>query len=61
VSSAPTTTQTSITTNTTPTTIATTTHDSHNMPVINTQRMVNGSVTLNGHYQTNAALSSVFI
>ncbi|CAF1185958.1 unnamed protein product [Rotaria magnacalcarata] len=59
VSSAPTTTQTSITTNTTPTTIATTTHDSHNMPVINTQRMVNGSVTLNGHYQTNATLSNV--
>ncbi|CAF2917299.1 unnamed protein product [Rotaria sp. Silwood2] len=52
VSSAPTTTQ--ATTNTT-----TTNYDSHNMPVINTQRMVNGGVTVNGHYQTNQTLSNV--
>ncbi|CAF3715671.1 unnamed protein product [Rotaria sordida] len=54
VSSAPT---TQATTNTTTTT--TTTYDSHNMPVINTQRTVNGGVTVNGHYQTNPTLSNV--
>ncbi|CAF3432403.1 unnamed protein product [Rotaria sp. Silwood1] len=51
VSSAPT---TQATTNTT-----TTNYDSHSMPVINTQRIVNGGVTVNGHYQTNPTLSNV--
>jgi hypothetical protein len=35
--------------------------DSHNMPVINPQRMVNGGVTINGHYQTNPNMSSMYI
>jgi hypothetical protein len=39
-------------------TATTTTYDSHNMPVINPQRMVNGGVTINGHYQTNPNMPS---
>jgi hypothetical protein len=39
----------------------TTNFDSHNMPVINPQRMVNGGVTINGHYQTNPNMQSMFI
>jgi hypothetical protein len=31
------------------------------MPVINQQRMVNGGVTVNGHYQTNPNIPSMFI
>ncbi len=47
-------------TTTTTTTTATTTYDSHNMPVMNPQRMVNGGVTINGHYQTNPNIPSRF-
>jgi hypothetical protein len=43
--------------NATPTSTPTT-YESHNMPVINPQRMVNGTVTINGHYQTNPNLPS---
>jgi protein polybromo-1 len=37
----------------------TTNYDSHSMPVINTQRMVNGGVTINGHYQNNPNMPNV--
>ncbi|UJR28717.1 hypothetical protein I4U23_009946 [Adineta vaga] len=33
--------------------------DTHNMPVINPQRIVNGTVTINGHYQTNPNIQNV--
>lgn len=50
-------------TSTTPTTASSTTtpttYEAHNMPVINTQRMVNGGVTINGHYQTNPTIQNV--
>lgn len=36
-----------------------TTYDPPNMPVINPQRMVNGGVTINGHYQTNPPMPNV--
>ncbi|CAF3824420.1 unnamed protein product [Adineta steineri] len=42
---------------TTPST--TTNYDSHNMPVINPPRLVNGSVTINGHYPTNPNIQNV--
>lgn len=54
VSSAPTPTATQPTNSST-----TTSYDSHNMPVINTQRMVNGSVTVNGHYQAAPTSTSI--
>lgn len=49
----------SSTTPTTTTPTPTAHETTHNMPVINTQRMVNGSVTINGHYQPNPAIQNV--
>lgn len=41
------------------TSTTTTTYEASSMPVINTQRIVNGSVTINGHYQTTPTVSNV--
>lgn len=61
VNSAPSTqvTNNNTTTTTTSAIQPTNTYDTHNMPVINPQRMVNGNVTINGHYQTNSNMQNV--